>query len=53
MDKIMEWAQTLPDMEKEALLAVIATISLNRACLGTHRSAFEILEVSAKIVRSH
>lgn len=51
MNEILKWANTLPEIEQETVLAVIAAVTLNVACRGK-RSTKELLEVAATMVGS-
>ena len=51
--EIMKLANDLQANEKEAVLSLIATISLNRSCEGKNRSAHDLLMVSLVLVQSH
>ena len=52
MNEVLKWANTLPEIEEETVLAVIAAVTLNVAC-GGKRSIKELLEVAATIVDSN
>ncbi len=51
--EIMKLANDLEANEKEAVLSLIATITLNRSCNANQPSAKELLIVSSTLVQSH